>query len=80
MPPTVKYVPLREMINHLLSGAGLGIFLALSLIVANRTILGMIVHSPHPKLSVLTFVAVVACLIAVGSAISGFVMSALDRR
>jgi uncharacterized membrane protein len=75
----LKHVTTREVVHHLLNGVALGAFLALSLIVANGTILGAIVQSPNPRLAVLAFVLGVACLIAVGSAISGFIMSALDK-
>jgi hypothetical protein len=79
MRPRATDVPLREMINHLLSGAALGTFLGLSLIVANSTIFDAIVDSPHPTLTVLVVIAGMASIIAVGSAISGFIISALDR-
>jgi hypothetical protein len=75
----LKQVSPREVVGHLLNGAALGTFLALALILANATILGAIVQSPHPKLAVLAFVVGTACLVAVGSAISGFIMSALDK-
>jgi hypothetical protein len=79
MRPTAKDVSLRDVLNHLCNGAGLGILLAISLIVGNNTIFSAIVHSPYPRLAVLTFMAGVTCLIAVGSAISGFIMTASDK-
>jgi hypothetical protein len=79
MRPTAKDVSQREVLNHLCNGASLGLFLAISLIVGNSTILSTIMHSPYPRLAVLTFVAGVSCLIAVGSAISGFIMTASDK-
>jgi hypothetical protein len=79
MRPTGKDVSQREVLSHLCNGAGLGVFLAISLMVGNSTILGAIVHSPYPRLTMLTFVAGVTSLIAIGSAISGFIMTALDK-
>lgn len=79
MRPTAKYVSPREVRIHLLNGAGLGVFLGLSLVAMNSTIFNAIVHSPYPRLGVLLFVAGAAFFIAVGSAISGFIMSALDK-
>jgi hypothetical protein len=79
MRPTAKYVAPREVLTHFLNGAGLGVFLGIALIVANSTVLNMMVHAPYPKVGVLTFVLAVAGLIAVGSAISGFIMTAVDK-
>ena len=79
MRATVKHVSPREVLTHVLNGVGLGVFLAISLIVANSTVLNTMVQSPYPRLAVLAFTGGVACFIAVGSAISGFILSALDK-
>jgi hypothetical protein len=79
MRPTNKDVSQREVLNHLCSGAGLGFFLALSLFVGNSAVFGAIVHSPYPKLTLLTFLAAVTSVISVGSALSGFIITALDK-
>jgi hypothetical protein len=64
------------MINtcwRFLTGAGLGAFLALAIIVANETVLNVFVNSPSPSLAVLVFVGLLTSLIGVGCAITGFI-------
>ena len=69
----------RDIGRHLASGAGLGIFLALALIVGNQVIFGAMVHAAQPGLYVFLFVVGTACLTAVGSAISGFILTSLEK-
>jgi hypothetical protein len=77
MRSAAKHVSPWEVLNHLLHGAGLGVFLALSLIVGNGTMFKVIAASAFPKLAVLGFVAGLASFIAVGSAI--FIMTAMEK-
>ena len=79
MRSAAKHVSPWEVLNHLLHGAGLGVFLALSLIVGNGTMFKVIAASAFPKLAVLGFVAGLASFIDVGSAISGFIMTAMEK-
>ena len=79
MRSAAKHVSSWEVFTHLFHGAGLGVFLALSLIVGNGTVFKVIAASAFPKLAVLGFVAAIASLIAVGSAISGFIMTAMEK-
>jgi hypothetical protein len=79
MRPTAKNVSPREVRAHFVNGAGLGAFLALSLIAGNSTIFNTIVNAPYPKAAVLVFVVGFAGFIGIGSAISGFIMTALDK-
>ena len=79
MRSAAKHVSPWEVLNHLLHGAGLGVVLALSLIVGNGTMFKVIAASAFPKLAVLGSVAGLASFIAVGSAISGFIMTAMEK-
>lgn len=67
------------MVGHLLSGAGLGLFLALTTMVGNVSVLNLMINSPAPKLSVLFFAGTLSSIFAVGSAVTGFIFSSLDR-
>jgi len=64
---------------HFASGAGLGAFLALSLIVANKTIFDAISNSTHPQLTVIVMVFCTVALVGIGSAISGFILTSLEK-
>ncbi len=70
---------LIDVVIHLASGALLGIFLALSLIVGNSTVLGAISNSAHPPYIVMLLVCSAAALVGVGSAISGFILISLEK-
>jgi hypothetical protein len=61
-----------------LTGAGLGAFLAFSVIVANEAVWNMFVSSPSPSLAVLTFVALPTSLIGVGCAITGVIFDLVE--
>jgi hypothetical protein len=47
--------------------------------VGNRVIFGAMVHAAQPGLYVFLFVVGTACLTAVGSAISGFILTSLEK-
>ena len=68
-----------ETTCHALIGAALGAFLAISAIVANEAMFSTIVASPSPKVAVAAFVGGASSLIAVGSAITGFILCAIER-
>ena len=70
---------LSDVCRHFACGAGLGAFLALSLIVANKTIFGAISNSSHPRLYVIALVACTVALMGIGSAISGFILTSLEK-
>ncbi|MCC6949738.1 MAG: hypothetical protein IT539_18435 [Bradyrhizobiaceae bacterium] len=72
-------VPIGELACHTLVGAGLGTFLALFVIVSNASIFDVITSNPSPRLAVLVFVGVLALMIAIGSAITGFIFCATER-
>lgn len=70
---------LSDLCKHLAGGAGLGVFLALSLIVGNRSIFGAIANSAHPRFFVVLLVGCTVALVSVGSAISGFLLSSIEK-
>lgn len=77
-----KGVSVRDISGHLAMGAGLGTFLALTLLVADsRSIFSMIVDSAVPELTILAFLGIFAGTFAVGATLTGllFVWMEDDR-
>jgi hypothetical protein len=74
--PTVS---IWELAGHASVGAGLGILLALILIAANPGLFNLITSSPSPKLTLLVVIGAPASTIAVGSTLTGFIFSAIER-
>ena len=70
---------LAQLVGNLLMGAALGMFLALSVIVGHPDVLNMVVNSAFPGLAAWVFVGALSSMIAVGSAITGFIFSAVER-
>lgn len=79
MRDRVRAASLSDVCKHLVSGAGLGVFLALALIVGNESIMGAIANSSHPRLFVVLLVVCTAAPIGVGSAISGFILTSIEK-
>jgi hypothetical protein len=62
-------------------GAGLGVFLALSLLVSNtRGIFAMLVNSSAPQLSTAVFVGIFASVFAIGAGITGLIFVSMDDK
>lgn len=79
MRDRARAASISDVCKHLASGAGLGVFLALSLIVGNESILGAIGNSAHPRLFVVLLIFCTAAPISVGSAISGFILTSIEK-
>ncbi len=77
IPP--KSVTVLEVGKHFATGAGLGTFLALSLIVANKSLLAAISGSDYPRLAMALFLACIVAFFGVGSAISGFILASVEK-
>lgn len=79
MAQRIQKIPINELASHALVGAGLGAFLALTAMISNPNLLDLIASSQYPRLAVLAFVGVLTSAIAVGSTITGFIFSAIER-
>jgi hypothetical protein len=79
MPDATPKVSAIETACHALMGAGLGAFLAAGAIVANDAIFNLVVNSPSPLVPAAVFVGVLSSQIAVGSAITGFILCSVER-
>ena len=67
--------------GHLATGAGLGLFLSLSLIISNGGhVLEMIMNSMAPKATMALFVGILSSVMAVGATLSGFIFTAIEDR
>jgi len=80
MPPGPKQSLGRELLGHVIMGAGLGAFLAISLLVIDaRRIFQMIINSAASMLMLFVFVGTFALIFAVGAALTGVVFILEDR-
>jgi hypothetical protein len=79
MRSKAQRVTIIDMLCHLLSGAGLGAVLALALMRGNGIIADMIDESAAPKFLMLVSIAISSSIIAVGSSITGFMLTAMER-
>jgi hypothetical protein len=70
---------LPELAGHSAVGAGLGIFLSLTL-VNTENIFEMIVNSASPRVMTLTFVGTITAILTVGSTLTGLIFSATEER
>lgn len=71
---------IRAVAQNVLVGAGLGVFLALSVIVGNTIVFDWLVRSAAPGISVLATIGVFAFLMAAGYSITGFIFAAIEKR
>jgi hypothetical protein len=81
-------VPMRQEVRnshipHLVvdvaTGCLLGVFGSLSALVVSPVLFRMIVSNPNPELVALTFVAGSAATIAIGSAITGYILHSVEN-
>lgn len=70
---------ITDTLCHLLSGAVLGAVLALALMRGNGITADMIDRPSAPKFLMLASIAISSSIIAVGSSITGFVLTAMER-
>lgn len=69
----------RELASHLAMGAGLGAFLALSLIVTDaRHIFDMIVNSSAPRLTIAVLVSTFVLIFAIGASLTGMIFISME--
>lgn len=68
-----------EIACHALVGAGLGAFLAAGAIVTNDAIYNLVMNSPTPHFTAAVFVGALSSQVAVGSAITGFILCSVER-
>lgn len=66
-----------ELVIHAAMGAGLGIFLSLMLII-NEDVFRAIINSSNPKTTILLFIGMFSSVLAVGSALTGLIFSAIE--
>jgi hypothetical protein len=69
----------KEMAWHLLSGALLGAILAIALLAANKHLAAVPAAHPNPRMFVFGLVAFSSSIFAVGSGITGFILSTLEK-
>ncbi len=79
MRRTTKSVSISEVIQHLLAGAGLGAWLGLVLVFNNTTLSHLVVSHASGPLFAAAFVAVSSAMVGVGSALTGFIFSAVHK-
>jgi hypothetical protein len=77
MRRAAKEVSITDVLQHLLAGAGLGLFLGLSL--TNGVAASLIASQSSPRASGFALVAVSCATIGVSSAITGFLLTAIQR-
>jgi hypothetical protein len=68
----------RHLIGHSAMGAGLGMLLALSLMVCEQHLYELIAASPAPTLTILVFAGTLTSLFTVGAGLSGLIFALLD--
>ena len=66
-----------ELVIHAAMGGGLGIFLSLMLII-NEDVFRAIINSSNPKTMILLFIGMFSSVLAVGSALTGLIFSAIE--
>jgi hypothetical protein len=68
-----------DLFGHLTMGAGLGVLLALLLLICDtRNVFGSIVNSESPRLALAIFVGTLTSLIATGATISGWIFNMME--
>jgi len=68
-----------DVAKHFVTGAGLGAFLALSLVVQNQMLFENIRNSMYPRLAMGLFTGCTIAFFGVGSAISGFILTSIQK-
>jgi hypothetical protein len=72
---------LGELAGHAATGAGLGLFLSLTLIISNTgRIFEALVNSSNPKIMTLMFVGTFSFILAVGATLTGLIFSVIEQR
>jgi hypothetical protein len=80
MPARAKTNWLAALMGHFAMGATLGLYLALTLLVANfGHLFDMIENSMAPRLMMALFVGIVASTIAVFASITGMLFTAIEQ-
>jgi Na+/H+ antiporter NhaC len=79
MRSTARHVSIGEIVDHLLGGTSLGFLFALALIVGNRSVAAVISGHQFPELIMLGLALISASFMAIGSAISGFIFSSIEK-
>jgi hypothetical protein len=79
MAQRMAKTPVKELLGYAVTGAGLGLFLALTAMISNPALFKLIAGSQYPRLAMLVFAGALSSVIAVGSTITGFVFSAVER-
>jgi hypothetical protein len=69
----------KEVAWHLLTGAALGLTLALALLAGNKQLAATYAIHPSPQLFLLGLILFSSSTIAVGSGITGFILSRLEK-
>jgi hypothetical protein len=70
---------LLELTEHALVGAGLGVFLAVTAMIGNPGLFALIANNASPRVTMLAFVGVLTSTIAIGSTITGFIFSRMEK-
>jgi hypothetical protein len=71
---------IRELFGHLVMGACLGAFLALSLLISDaQNVFQTIVNSSTPRFTIAVFVGAFALTFAIGATLTGLIFSLEDR-
>lgn len=79
MRATCRVASYKEMAVHILSGAILGAILATALLATNRELAAVHAAHPTPQTFVLAVIVFSSSLFAVGSGITGFILSTLEK-
>ena len=81
MQPGPRAPSFGELAGHAAIGAGLGVFLSLTLIIGDTAhISGMIVNSSNPEMTILMFIGIFSSVLAVGATLTGLIFSKFDAR
>lgn len=78
MRQRVRNSHIPHLVVDVATGCLLGIFGSLSALFVNPVLFRMIVNSPNPGLVALAFVAGSAATIAIGSAITGYILHSVE--
>lgn len=69
------------LVGHLAMGAGLGAFLAVTLLLSDANdVFQMIVNSADPKGTILVFVGTLTMTFAIGATLTGLIFRLQDRQ
>ena len=74
-----KIASRSEMFGHLVAGAGLGAALAAALLASNSGLATMLAGPENSTSFVVGFMLLSSSIIAVGSGITGFILSTLEK-